>query len=199
MGSSGHEKKKMQEQTKSEETKAHDETETLEADALIQSEHQVEDALSSLKDELGNLQDRYLRLGAEFENYKKRSERDRQTSVKFANEAILTDLLPVLDHLEQAIMAAEKELKDNSNHAAVSLAKGVGMVLKQFEEVLGRYGVKAFSAKGQPFDPNFHEAMQQQESDTHPEGTVLEEYQRGYRLNDRLVRPARVVVAKAKS
>lgn len=141
--------------------------------------------------EFNALQDRYVRLCAEFDNFKKRAEKDRQISVRFANELLLKDLLPVLDHLEQAVSAA------SSATSASAISDGVKMVLKQFEDTLARHGISAFSALGTAFDPMKHEAMAEQEDSSVPAGQVVMEYQKGYFLNERLVRPARVVVAKS--
>lgn len=156
---------------------------------LSESEAKVEDAFAKLQEELTQIHDRYLRLGAEFENFKKRSERERLTSIRFANENLLSELLPVLDHLEQAIVAA-------NTHSAESVVSGVQIVLKQFKDVLSKSGLKEFESKGQQFNPNLHEALAERESDEHEAGTIIEEYQKGYMLNDRLVRAARVVVSK---
>ena len=147
----------------------------------------VEEQAKEEKEEIGALQDRFLRLAAEFENFKKRAEKDRQLSVRFANESLLCDLLPVIDHLEQALLAAK--IDD-------IIVTGVKMVLKQFEDVLGRYGVKSFSAVGQSFDPSKHEAVEERVEASMPAGQVIGEYQKGYLLQDRLVRAARVVVSK---
>lgn len=148
-----------------------------------------------LKEEVAVLKDRYLRQVAEFENFKKRSERERQNSVRFASENLLQDLLPVLDHLEQALVAAEKGEQGHAGYSTV--ITGVKMVLKQFQDVLGRHGIQSFSAKGQTFDPTRHEAVLEREEEGAKAGQVLEEFQKGYLLHERLVRPARVVVAKA--
>lgn len=150
---------------------------------------EVEDAFSKMQEELGLVHDRYLRLAAEFENFKKRSERERLTSIRFANESLLSELLPVLDHLEHAIAAA-------NNHTAGNVVTGVQMVLKQFKDILAKHGLKEFTSLGTPFNPNLHEALAERESLEHENGVVIEEFQRGYMLNDRLVRPARVVVSK---
>lgn len=149
---------------------------------------EIEPAEQPVNEEIQAVQDRFLRLAAEFENFKKRAEKDRQLSVRFANESLLRDLLPVLDHLEQALIAADP--KD-------IIVVGVKMVLKQFEEVLGRHGVKSFSALGQAFDPIKHEAVEEREDALVPAGQVIWEHQKGYFLQDRLVRAARVVVSKA--
>jgi molecular chaperone GrpE len=150
-----------------------------------------------VESELKVLQDRYLRLGAEFENYKKRADKDRQTAVRFASEGLLHELLPVLDHLEQAVIAAEhggKNVELASTYETV--VTGIKMVLKQFQDTLGRFGVQCFSAANLPFDPTKHEAVAEREDADAPEGQVLAEFQKGYMLHERLIRPARVVVAK---
>lgn len=154
-----------------------------------QADEQLQESEQHVNEEIKALQDRFLRLGAEFENFKKRAERDRQVLVRFSNESLLRDLLPVIDHLEQALLAANVGVDD-------AIVAGVKMVLKQFEDVLGRHGVKSFHALGEPFDPSKHEAMAEQEDATVPVGQVIQEFQKGYLLHDRLVRPARVVVAK---
>jgi molecular chaperone GrpE len=141
------------------------------------------ETLERLKEE----HDRFLRAAADLENYKKRAAREREEAQKFANERLLKDLIPVLDNLERALAAAPE---------GDPLAKGVKLVLRAFEEALGRHGVKGFSALGQPFDPRLHEAvMQVAASGDQPPGTVVLEHGRGFLLNDRLVRPAMVGVA----
>ena len=142
------------------------------------------ETLERLKEE----HDRFLRAAADLENYKKRAAREREEAQKFANERLLKDLIPVLDNLERALAAAPE---------GDPLAKGVKLVLRAFEEALGRHGVKGFSALGQPFDPRLHEAVMQVASPDQPSGTVVREHGRGFLLHDRLVRPALVGVALA--
>ncbi len=140
------------------------------------------ETLEKLKEE----HDRHLRAAADLENYKKRAVKEREEAQKFGNERLLKDLIPVLDNLERALAAAPE---------GDPLAKGVRLVLRGFEETLGRHGIKAFSALGQPFDPRLHEAVMQVAAGDQPPGTVVLEHGRGYLLNDRLVRPAMVGVA----
>lgn len=168
---------------------------------IVESEVQVDQAFATLRQDLDAAQDKYARLGAEFENYKKRSEREQQRSIAFANERILVELLPVLDHFDSAVSAASKWLSASGDgEAGNRVLEGLNMVQKQFTDVMSKFGIKAAaSAKGQQFDPHLHEAVAQQESAESEEGVVLEEYQKGYTLHERLVRPARVVVAKKKS
>jgi molecular chaperone GrpE len=137
--------------------------------------------------------DRALRAQADLENYRKRAQKEKEEVQKFGSERLLRDLLPVMDNLDRALEAAAKTPDLDS------FQKGVAMTRKAFEDSLGRHGVKSFSAKGQPFDPRLHEAIQQVETAELPPGHVVQEVVRGFTLNERLVRPALVVVARAPS
>jgi molecular chaperone GrpE len=139
--------------------------------------------------EAKNNYDRLLRQAAELENFKKRTARERDEAIRFANEYLIKDLLPVLDNLERAIAHAKAE------DSGKPLVEGVEMVLKGFFDVLTRHGVFQVSAVGQPFDPVKHEAMAQVESDKHLPNIVVEEHHKGYLLQDRLLRPALVSIA----
>ena len=134
--------------------------------------------------------DRYLRQVAESENFRKRANRERDEAIRFANEALVKDLLPVVDNLERAVAHA----KDGGN--GKPLVEGVEMVLRGFFDTLAKHGVVPIAAVGQRFDPEKHEAMAQIESGTYEPDTVVEEYHKGYLLRDRLLRPALVSVAK---
>lgn len=147
--------------------------------------------LAGKDDEIRQLQDKMLRLAAEMENTRKRLERERRDGIRYANECLLRDFLPVLDNLERALSHA------TGDAGAAALLEGVRMTCKSFTDVLEKFGCKPFESVGQPFDPNYHEAMLQQESDQQPENTVLQEFQKGYLLHDRLLRPALVIVSKA--
>ncbi|MDC0713036.1 nucleotide exchange factor GrpE [Stigmatella sp. ncwal1] len=135
--------------------------------------------------------ERSLRAAADLENYKKRAQKEKEEVQKFGSEKLLKDILPVMDNLDRAMDAAAK------TPDFASFQKGVAMTRKSFEDTLGRHGVKAFSAQGQAFDPRLHEAMSQAETAEVPPGHVAYEVLRGYHLNDRLIRPAMVVVARA--
>lgn len=139
-----------------------------------------------LEREIADLRDRSVRTLADFDNYRKRADRERQEIRRYALMEPMGDLLEVVDNLERAVDAAG---------SADDLKQGVDMILRQLREMLRRYGVAPVEAEGQLFDPAFHEAVSRQESGEVTEPTVVEELQRGYRLHDRLVRPARVVVA----
>ncbi|MEM7402941.1 MAG: nucleotide exchange factor GrpE [Myxococcota bacterium] len=153
-------------------------------------------ALQQLQQQFDALNDKHLRLAAEFDNYKRRSSQQQQQQLQYANEPLIRDLLPCLDHLQRALQASKQALQ-NSNHPSLgTLLDGLDMVHKQLLETLQRFGVTWLQPVGQPFDPNQHEAVSQQEH-TQPPGTVLQLLQAGYMLHERLLRPARVVVAKA--
>jgi molecular chaperone GrpE len=137
--------------------------------------------------------DRLVRCTADFDNYKKRAARERQDAVKYANEGLMQKLLPVLDNFEAALTAVQSGAAEN----AQSLLTGVTMIHQQLRSVLTEAGLEEVEAHGQPFDPNFHEAVSQAESEEHPEGHVMQQLRKGYRLRDRLLRPATVVVAKS--
>ena len=152
---------------------------------------ELEAALEAARQEVRQHQERWLRERADLENLKKRSARERAETISYANERLLRDLLPVVDNLERAVEHA----RGGGNGAP--LVEGVGLVLKSLLEVLERHGVTRVAAKGTTFDPAQHEAMAQVETAEHAPNAVVEEHQRGYRLNDRLLRPALVTVAKA--
>jgi len=141
--------------------------------------------------EISQLKDRVLRMGAEMENTRKRLERNRAESISFANESIIRELLPIVDNLERALEHAQQDANVDS------LTEGVSITLKAFRDTLARFGCTPFDAGGMAFDPNYHEAVMQEESGDHPENTVLRELQKGYTLHTRLLRPAMVVVSKA--
>ena len=136
--------------------------------------------------------DKYLRTAAELDNYRKRVAREKEELARFTSERVVAALLPVLDNLERAIDAAHKHGADDS-----PLLEGITQVYSQFRRSLVEFGLEDVVANaGHPFDPNLHEAVSHIESGEHPEGHVIEQLQRGYKLADRLLRPARVVVSK---
>ncbi|MHB8109233.1 MAG: nucleotide exchange factor GrpE [Syntrophorhabdaceae bacterium] len=136
------------------------------------------------------LEDRILYLQADFENFKKLKIKEKQDTLKFGNETLLKELLPVIDHLEMALKHAETTEDYKSIH------EGVQLTLNEFAKVLEKAGVKSIEAIGQKFDPNFHEAFYQEEHEDKEPDTIVSEFQKGYLLNDRLIRPSRVGVSK---
>ena len=152
-------------------------------------------ALQEQSDKAAENWDRLVRLNAEFDNYKKRAARERTEAIKYANEALLENLIPTLDNFEMAMMAVDSATAETID----SLKQGITMVHKQLRDVIKEAGMEEIDASNQAFDPAWHEAVSQQESADVPEGQVLQQLRKGYKLRDRLVRPANVVVAKAKS
>ena len=136
------------------------------------------------------LKDRLLRAQAEWDNSRKRILREKEEAVRYAGEAFLERLLPVLDNFEMGMQAAK------SATDAKAIAQGLEMVLAQFQQALRDSGVEVIDAVGKPFDPHRHEALGHHESDEHPEGHVLTQMRKGYKLKDRLLRAASVFVAK---
>jgi molecular chaperone GrpE len=139
--------------------------------------------------------DRFLRTTADFENFKKRAARERQEAIRLANEKLLDSLLPVLDHFEMALTAADTAASPNVE----SVRTGVEMILNQLRTVLTDAGLEEIPTLGQPFDPNLHEAVAQIESADVADGHVLQQIRKGYRYRDRLLRAARVVIARPPS
>ena len=138
--------------------------------------------------------DKFLRAAADLDNYRKRVAREKEELARFTAERVVSALLPVLDNLERALDAAQQQ------SAPPSLMEGLRQVQTQFRRTLEEFGLKEITVHaGHPFDPNLHEAVSSTSSEEHPEGHVLEQIQRGYRLADRLLRPARVVVSKGPS
>ncbi|MCK4437340.1 nucleotide exchange factor GrpE [bacterium] len=136
--------------------------------------------------------ERLLRLQAEFENYRKRANKERAEFLQYAIEDLICDLLPVMDNFERAIESSRN--CDNSK----ALLQGIEMVQKQMKETLRRKGLDRIESVGKEFNPNEHEAMEHVENDEHPDHTVLEELQPGYRLKEKIIRPATVKVSKKK-
>jgi molecular chaperone GrpE len=137
--------------------------------------------------------DRLLRLQAEFDNAKKRMARQRLEFVKYANEEIILELLGILDDLERSVEAIQKKHEDPQG-----FLKGIEMILARLYEMLKKKGVKPIETKGKKFDPTLHEALMQEETDKFHEDTIIEEFQKGYMLEDRVIRTAKVKVAAAK-
>jgi molecular chaperone GrpE len=147
--------------------------------------------LEEKEKELKEHHDRLLRLAADFENYKKRAAREKEDWTKFANEDLIRGILPFIDNLERAVNHAEKVVDTGV------LIEGVRLTLQQILQALNKFGLSSFQSVGKPFDPTVHEAMLVVETDQHEPNRVVEEFQKGYLLNDRLLRPATVSVSKA--
>lgn len=152
----------------------------------------LQEELAAARSETMRNWDLYLRERAEQENFRKRSQRDKEDAIRYANDRLLKEMIPVLDNLERAI-----EHAGQGNENGKGLLEGVNITISQFRKALEDFGVKPIVALGAPFDPNLHQAMGQLESQEQPPNTVITEYQKGYLLHDRLLRPSMVIVTKA--
>lgn len=150
--------------------------------------------LTQVREEMKQTLDKYVRMHAEFENYKKRVAKEHSESLKYAQAPVLKDMIGIMDNLERAVDHA----KSSSGNNDESLLSGIEMVIKQVETTFDKFGLKRLQATGKPFDPTMHEAMSVVETNDVAENHVIEEFQAGYILSDRVVRPAMVSVAKAK-
>lgn len=160
------------------------------AESLDQDLQALADTLQKITDERDALKDQLLRTMADFQNFRKRQEEQRRALEHAAAERVVTGLLPVLDNFERAIASAEK------GATIESFTEGIRAVERQFRSVLEGLGVARIDAVGQPFDPELHEALATVETNEHPEDTIADELEPGYRLGERVIRPARVRVAK---
>jgi len=161
------------------------------AEAMVSEIGQFAKERERLSQEAGEARDKYLRTYADFENYRKRMQRDQADFRKYANEQMALDLLGVADHLNLAIMHANE-----GGAANQALVQGVELVYKQLLGVLEKYGIKPFKAVGEPFDPAMHDAMMQVENADLPENMVAQVFTEGYRYHDRVLRHAKVGVTK---
>lgn len=159
----------------------------------VEGSEVIEEAPVDEKDrltaELQEMNNKYLRLYAEFENYKKRVNKDKEELVKYGNESLLYELLPVIDNLEMALRHA-------SNNVSSGLVQGVEITLKELQKILEKFGLIAIEANNKPFDPLVHHAMTQNERDDIDEKIVVEEFRKGYMLRDKVLRPSLVAVSK---
>jgi molecular chaperone GrpE len=162
---------------------------------VLADEVAAEDAAAPAtpEDPVARLKDQLLRTAADFDNFRKRTRKDVEEAERRGREEVLREILPIADNLERAVAAADTA----QDPAAV--AEGVRMVLKQFEDSASRLGLERVPAVGEKFDPTLHDAVQQVETDEHPPGTIVAEVVPGYRLGDRLLRAALVVVARPKT
>ena len=171
------------------------EEETLEEEMELEEEGKtLEEHLQEALDEAAELRDQVLRVAAEFENYKKRMERERSTMLKYAGESIFRELLPVVDNLERATDQGVVEGAESEKNLA-ALLEGVQLTLKSLVGTLEKFEVKPIARIGEPFDPNIQEALTMEASDSVPANHVISEFEKGYHYKDRLLRAARVVVS----
>ncbi|QEK12370.1 nucleotide exchange factor GrpE [Crassaminicella thermophila] len=152
--------------------------------------HELSMKLKKLEEENEELNNKYLRMTADFQNFKKRVEKEKSDIYQFANEKLIMDLLPIVDNLERAVTSHSDEANDES------FAEGVKMILKQFLDIFKKNGVEEIDALGKEFDPNFHHAVMQEESDQQESNTILDVFQKGYTLNGKVIRPSMVKVVR---
>ncbi|EFM12732.1 GrpE protein [Paenibacillus curdlanolyticus YK9] len=145
--------------------------------------------IAELEQQIEEQQQRYLRAQADFDNFRRRTIKEREELAQYATSKLLTELLPVVDNFDRAINAA----KQNNDFDALS--KGVDMISRQFNQVLEQEGLQPMNVIGEPFNPEFHQAVMQESSAEHEEGTILEELQKGYMLKEKVLRPAMVKVS----
>jgi molecular chaperone GrpE len=165
-----------------------------EGEALVPEEVSIEQQLAEARAEAADLRDKVLRVAAEFENYKKRMERERASMLKYAGEAIFRELLPVVDNLERAVTQGIVEGLDPEKNLE-SLREGVALTLKRLLDVLEKFEVRPLTSAGEAFDPNVQEALAMEPSESVPANHVISEFEKGYNYKDRLLRAARVVVS----
>jgi molecular chaperone GrpE len=151
-----------------------------------------EEEANKVKQELEEMRDKYIRLYAEFDNYKRKVQKDREELIKYSNESLLEDLLPVLDNIEMALKHANTPSTDNIE----ALRQGVENTLREMQRTLEKYGVVPIEAEGKEFDPACHHAMSQVERDDIQDNMVVEEFRKGYMLREKVLRPSLVVVSK---
>jgi molecular chaperone GrpE len=163
-----------------------EETETKREEAVEELPFDEKERLTA---ELQEINDKYLRLYAEFENYRKRVNKDKEELVRYGNESLLYELLPVIDNLEMALNHA-------SNNVSEGLVQGVEITLKELQKTLEKFGLSVIEANGKPFNPLVHHAMTQVERDDVEEKTVVEEFRKGYMFRDKVLRPSFVAVSK---
>jgi len=171
------------------EEKSEESKKTEEIGVSAEIEDKAAEAAEAIQTELADIKDKYLRLYAEFENYKKKVQKDREELIKYSNESLVYELLPALDNLEMA-------LKHSSEANLESLIKGVENTFREFVRILEKFGLKSIDALGKPFDPAYHHAMSQVQKDDVESNTVVEEFRKGYLYNEKVLRPSLVAVSK---
>ncbi len=153
----------------------------------------LEEDLAKAKEEAKENNEKYVRLYAEFENFRKRAAKEKSDLSQYAQEKVVLEVLPILDDLERALSHAQ------GNADPKVLFQGIEMVQKQFQGVLSKFGLTPFDSLGEPFNPHVHEAVAHLESQDYPPHSVVAEYRKGYKMGDKLIRPAMVAVSKESS
>ncbi|MFQ5455110.1 MAG: nucleotide exchange factor GrpE [Nitrospirota bacterium] len=190
----------MEEKVEDKEEKTELREDEVSSSDIVEDEGKEEDTTDDLKgdikkkeDELKELNDKYIRLHAEFDNYKKRTLKDKIEFTKYSNESIIKDILPIIDNMERAIAHSEE------TEEFEKMVEGIKLINKQMIELLKKFGVTVIDSLNKHFDPSIHQAIAQREIDDKEDNIVIEESQRGYILNDRVIRPSLVIVSKKKN
>ncbi|GAB1156483.1 MULTISPECIES: nucleotide exchange factor GrpE [Paenibacillus] len=182
------EEQEQQETTAAESQEPVNEAGAAEAQAEEMAD-QGQDELARLKTEVEETQQRFVRAQADFDNFRRRTQKEKEELAKYASMKLVTELVPVIDNFERAMATVPEGTESES------FSKGIQMIFRQLETVLNNEGLTAMDTVGQPFNPEFHQAIMQVESDEYEEGTVVEEVQKGYMLKDKVLRPAMVKVS----
>ncbi|MBS0629743.1 MAG: nucleotide exchange factor GrpE [Verrucomicrobia bacterium] len=161
---------------------------------MNENEEKIEEVAAPPPVEEEDFKDKYFRLLAEMENSRKRLQKEKHEMTRFAIENVISEVLTPIDTFESAL-----GFTDQMNEETRNWAKGFGMILSQFKEILSNHNIVSFHSVGEMFDPHHHEAVEVEETDDHPEGTILKEFLKGYKSGDRIIRAARVKVARKKS
>ncbi len=168
--------------------------EDLDATETTEQAKKEPDPLEKALEELNDYKDRLVRMAAEFENYKKRTQREYAQIIQNANEKLIIELLPIIDDMERMLKAAPD--KDSADSKTQTFVQGAEMIYQKFMQILSRQGLKPVESVGKEFDVNVHDALMQAETPDKEPNTIIEEYEKGYWLNDKVIRHAKVIVAK---
>jgi molecular chaperone GrpE len=158
----------------------------------LETEGSEQDPMTQLQSDVGKFRDLAMRAAADLDNYRKRAAREKEDAIQYANVRLLERLLPVIDHFELGLAESRKAGEGSA------LLSGMEMVFKQLQDFLSEQGVQTIDAVGQTFDPHQHDALAQEESANVPEGKITKQLRKGYKLKERLLRPANVIVSKGK-
>ncbi|MDD3344094.1 MAG: nucleotide exchange factor GrpE [Sulfurospirillaceae bacterium] len=184
----------MNEKIENEEAQHIEELENVEEEQQIEPEVEVVDEVTLLQQKVSELEDKYLRANADFDNMKRRLEKEKMQAISYAHEVFARDLLPVIDSLEMAILSGSNT-EVASEELLGKLKEGLELTIEQFRKAFDKHGVALVDIEG-GFDPNFHEAVMQLESEEKNSGEILQVFQKGYKIKDRILRPAMVSIVK---
>lgn len=171
-------------------------TECCEAESEVLQDEEISESseIEALKVKIGELEDKYLRANADFDNMKRRLEKEKMQAIAYAHEVFARDLLPVIDSLEMAILAGSNT-EVESGELLNKVKEGLGLTIEQFRKAFEKHGIELVDIEG-TFDPNFHEAVMQLESEEKSSGEILQVFQKGYKIKERILRPAMVSIVK---